>query len=71
MRISSSDIKVEENYPEQCKCDEEIKRTTAKWILDQQIYRYGEEDLKRVYPIWISINELTHNGTSNKSEKSI
>ena len=46
MRISSSDIKVKVNYPEQYECDEDIKRTISKWILDQQVEKYGEKNLK-------------------------
>ena len=46
MRISSNDIKVEVNYPEQYEWDEEIKSTISKWILERQIEKYGEESLK-------------------------
>lgn len=58
MRISSSDIKIKINYPEQCKWDEEIQSTIAKWILNQQIDRYGEEILKLAYPIWIEHKDM-------------
>lgn len=54
MRISSSDVKVEVNYPEQYELDEEIEKIIAKWIFNQQIDRYGEDKLKLAYPLWIS-----------------
>ena len=54
MRISSSDIKVNVNYPEQYEWDEEIKSTIAKWILNQQIEKYGEENVREAYNIWIN-----------------
>lgn len=57
MRISSSDIKVKINYPERCEWDEKIQSTIAKWILDQQINKYGEENLNMAYNIWIDINK--------------
>lgn len=57
MRISSSDIKVEINYPEQYEKDEDIKSTISKWILEQQIDKYGEENLKMAYDIWLTMNE--------------
>lgn len=57
MRISSNDIKVEVNYPEQYEWDEEIKSTISKWILNQQIDKYGEENLKMAYDIWLSMME--------------
>lgn len=57
MRISSSDIKVEINYPEQYEKDEDIKSTISKWILEQQIYKYGKENLKMAYNIWLTMNK--------------
>lgn len=58
MRISSDDIKVQINYPEEYRCNEEIESIKAKWILNQQLELYGEENLLQVYPIWIRIKEI-------------
>lgn len=57
MRISSSDIKVKINYPEQYERDEEIQSIISRWILEQQINRYGEENLKVAYDIWLTMKE--------------
>lgn len=51
MRISSSDIKVKINYPEQCEWDEKIQSTISKWILDRLIENYGYENLGVAYKI--------------------
>lgn len=56
MRITSSDIKVNVNYPSESNKDSEIKEIIAKWIFNQQINKYGEENLEKVYPIWIEYN---------------
>ena len=58
MRISSSDIKVKINYPEQCEWDEKIQSTISKWILDRQIENYGYENVRVAYKTWISYEEI-------------
>lgn len=62
MSISSSDITVKINYPEQCEWDEKIQSTIAKWILDRQIENYGYENLELGYDIWIYIKEIEMKG---------
>ena len=63
MRISSSDITVKINYPEQYEWDEKIQSTIAKWILKQQIENYGSENLELAYDIWIRIKKMEINGS--------
>ena len=58
MRISSSDITVNKNYPEQYEWDEKIQSTIAKWILDRQIENYGHENVRVSYKTWISCEEI-------------
>ena len=58
MSISSSDITVKINYPEQCEWDEKIQSTIAKWILDRQIDNYGYENIVIAYNIWVESNKI-------------
>ena len=58
MSISSSDITVKINYPEQCEWDEKIQSTISKWILDRQIENYGYENVGVAYKIWIYSKEI-------------
>lgn len=71
MRISSEDIKVIVNYPEEYDLNEEIENIKAKWILDQQIETYGEDNISRIYPIWIKIKEIESKGISYEKAKKI
>lgn len=58
MSISSSDITVKINYPEQCEWDEKIQSTISKWILDRQIEHYGYENIGIAYNVWITSKEI-------------
>lgn len=58
MSISSSDITVKINYPEQCEWDEKIQSTIAKWILDRQIENYGYENIGIAYNVWIESKDI-------------
>lgn len=71
MRISSDDIKIQINYPEEYYWDEEIESIKAKWILERQIEVYGEENLSILYPIWISIKEIESKGITYDEAKKI
>ena len=71
MRISSEDIKVIVNYPEEYDLNEEIENIKAKWILDQQIETYGEDNISRIYPIWIKIKEIESIGIWYENAKKI
>ncbi|MBO3444951.1 hypothetical protein [Clostridium sp. CCUG 7971] len=71
MRISSEDIKVKVNYPEDSYWNDEIESIKAKWILDQQLELYGEENLVLAYQIWISIKEIEDTGATYEQAKKI
>ncbi|MGL4913449.1 MAG: hypothetical protein ACRC3Y_13580 [Romboutsia sp.] len=69
MATKAEDIKVKVNYPEESSLQEEIGSIMAKWILNQQIELYGEENLKQVYPLWIKSKEATLNNIKLKNNK--
>ena len=69
MRISSSDITVNINYPEQYEWDEKIQSTIAKWILDRQIENYGHENVRVSYKTWISCEEIESKKQAAKRPK--
>ncbi|CEQ21537.1 Uncharacterised protein [[Clostridium] sordellii] len=67
----SREIKVEVVYPEDPYWVEEIERRKAKWILDRQREKYGDEALSIAYPIWIRTKELEETGLSYEEAKEI
>ncbi|CEO32991.1 hypothetical protein [Paraclostridium sordellii] len=67
----SREIKVEVVYPEDPYWIEEIERRKAKWILDRQREKYGDEVLSIAYPIWIRTKELEETGLSYEEAKEI
>lgn len=71
MRIRSEDIKVIENYPEEYDLKEEIENIKAKWILEQQIEMYGEDNISIIYPIWIKIKEIESKGITYEEAKKL
>ncbi|CZR97304.1 hypothetical protein CDFC105_70314 [Clostridioides difficile] len=71
MGIRTEDIKVRVNYPQQCYWEEEIETIKSKWILDQQLEMYGEENLLEVYPIWIRIKEIESDDITYEEAKKI
>lgn len=71
MSISSDDIKVKRNYPGEPCLIEEIESLKAKWILDQQVEKYGEKIIDEVYQIWIRIKNIETKGVPYEKAKLI
>lgn len=65
------EIKVEIVYPEDPYWIEEIERRKAKWIFDRQREKYGDENLRIAYPIWIRTKELEATGLSYEEAREI
>lgn len=70
-RPKEDNIKVIVEYPDDPEMVEEIERRKAKWILDRQIEKYGEEAISVAYPIWIRTKELEEEGYEYEEAKKI
>lgn len=62
-------IKVIENFPDGDRSY--VDAMIAKWIVNQQRERYGDEVLEIAYPIWIRAKELEETGLSYIEAKKI